>query len=179
MFSELRLRRHPNKAPITELHGRERIEQQISRLEAEFDSKRKRDEVKRISRSKSKVYRHVSRQLLQTARESPSPKDGQYPPQSETQRRAVLPPRGGRPEKLRTGQQSNLRTVALPVATYVVYTYSKLHAVADRPSAGDVQRNQGRNRDTNGNVVGQPEKHACRAEEETDEEDEARGQLRL
>ena len=81
IFSDLRLRRKPNKAPIPQVHGKERIARQIDRLEAEFDMQRKKAEVKRKSRSKSRAFRSVSRKLLQTGSEKEN--EPVYPPQSE------------------------------------------------------------------------------------------------
>lgn len=82
ILSDLRMRRRPNKAPVPNLHGKERIARQIDRLEVEFEVQRKKAEVKRISRSKSRTFRFVARKLLQNPHDKlPT----NYPPQRNLQ----------------------------------------------------------------------------------------------
>ena len=82
------MRRRPNRAPVPNLHGKERIARQIDRLEVEFEVQRKKAEVKRMSRSKSRTFRSVTRKLLQSAHNKQQ--DTNYPPQRNGQYRAFL-----------------------------------------------------------------------------------------
>ena len=82
ILSDLRMRRRPNKAPAPNLHGKERIARKIDRLEVEFEVQRRKAEVKRISRSKSRTFRSVTRKLLQSAHDK---LHTHYPPQRNLQ----------------------------------------------------------------------------------------------
>ena len=80
-LSNLRQRKHPHKHIAEGIHGEEKVLKQISRIEEEIEAHRKRSEVRKLSRSKTRLFRSSSQKHVRLSAPFQCSRDPQYPPQ--------------------------------------------------------------------------------------------------